>query len=215
MRTILKAEKKVPLVDRVIEQLRRAICSGKIPAGERLIECDIAEYLQVSRNAVREAFRYLEKEGFITITPFKGAHVTIHTKEEIQQMFEVMGGLEGMSVMIAIRNITPEKLSKLDDLHETLEKHYAANDLKKYSLVNWKFHEMVKQIAGNEVLAKIFAELAQKTSIYRIKQLSMPNRFKASIEEHRLIMDAFHRKDPVLGEARMREHLKRQSQSLM
>ncbi|MBU1195003.1 MAG: GntR family transcriptional regulator [Proteobacteria bacterium] len=215
MNRILKAEIKIPLVDRVIEQLRGAISSGKIPAGERLIECEIAEHMQVSRNAVREAFRSLEKEGFVTITPFKGAHVTIHTKQEIAQMFEVMGVLEGMSVMLAIRNLTPERLAELDALHEALEKQYAANEPQKYLQANWKFHEAVKQIAGNDILTKIFTELQQKTSIYRTWQLSKPNRFKASIEEHRLIMDAFHKKDPVLGEVRMREHLMRQSESLM
>lgn len=215
IKTALKAEKKVPLVDRVIEQLRSAICSGKIPAGERLKECEISDCMQVSRNAVREAFRYLEREGFITIEPFKGAHVTIHSKEEIQQMFEVMAGLEGMSVMLAIKKITPEQITRLDALHETLEKHYAANETQKYIRSNWQFHEAIQEIAGNDVLKKVFTELHQKTSIYRMKQLFQPNRFNASINEHRSIMEAFHMRDPELGEKRMRSHLMKQSASLM
>ncbi len=215
MKAIFKAEKKITLVELVIEQIRSAISSGKLTGGERLVETDIADTMQINRTAVREAFRSLEKEGLVTITPFKGAHVTLHTKEEIRQMFEVMSGLEGMCTRLAIQKMTKKNLQQLDTLHADLEKYYTANEPEKYLKTNWIFHKVIQNIAANEILDKMVNELKQKISLYRKKQLYQPNRFEASIIEHRLILETFHANDPNLGEIRMREHLSLQGESLM
>ncbi len=215
MKTIFKEEKRVTLVDRVIEQVREAITSGRLKPGDRLVEKDIAEGMQIGRNAVREAFRYMEKEGFVTITPYKGAHVTLQSKKEIQQMFEVMGGLEGLCARLATQKMIQEDFKKIEFLHADLEKYYKKNEPEKYLKTNWIFHSLIQKFAKNDVLDQVVNELRQKIFLYRKKQLFQPNRFKASMDEHRLIIKAFQEKDPNKVELRMRQHLIRQGEALM
>lgn len=215
MKTIFKTENRFTLVDRVIGQIREAISSGRLKPGDRLVEKDIADGMQIGRNAVREAFRYMEKEGFVTITPFKGAHVTLHSKTEIQQMFEVMGGLEGMCARLAIHKMDQKDFETMESLHADLEKYYKKNDPEKYLKTNYTFHSLIQKFAKNDVLDQVVNELRQKILLYRKRQLFQPNRFKASMDEHRLIIKAFQEKDPNKVELRMRRHLIRQGESLM
>jgi DNA-binding GntR family transcriptional regulator len=63
MGTVFKAEKRSILVEQVANQIREAIKSKKLKPGKRLIETDLANDMETGRNAVREAIRYLEKEG--------------------------------------------------------------------------------------------------------------------------------------------------------
>ena len=117
MSAIFKIEKRSTLVGQVANQMRGAIISGKLKPGDRLIETDIANSMQIGRNAVREAIRYLEKEGLVTTAPFKGAHVTIPNIDEICQVYEVMSGLEGMCARLATQKMTDRDLKKIEDLH--------------------------------------------------------------------------------------------------
>ncbi|RLC02801.1 MAG: hypothetical protein DRH34_06770 [Deltaproteobacteria bacterium] len=215
MKAIFKAEKRFTLVERVIEQIREAIRSGRLKPGDRLVEMEIASSLEIGRNAIREAFRYLEKEGFVTITPFKGAHVTLPNKKEIQQMFEVMSGLEGMCARLATQKMNQKNLKKIESLHADLEKYYKNNEPEKYLKTNWSFHGLIQKLAKNDVLDQVVNELRQKIFLYRKKQLLQPNRFEASMDEHRMILKAFQKKDPNEVELKMRQHLIRQGETLM
>jgi len=55
---------------RVAEQLKQAITSGRLSAGEKLpSEINLANEFRVSRTAIHEALRLLEDSGFIVIRP--------------------------------------------------------------------------------------------------------------------------------------------------
>jgi len=215
MTPIFKVEKRSILVEQVANQMREAIKSGKLKSGERLIETDIANSMQIGRNAVREAIRYLEKEGLVTTAPFKGAHVTIPNIDEIDQMFEVMSGLEGMCARLAAQKMTNRDLKKIESLHAKLEKHYAKMDPKAYLKTNSIFHEFIQKLSKNKVLNEATNGLRQKILLHRQSQLYQPNRFEASMHEHREILAAFRKKDPELAEKAMKKHLLRQGQALL
>lgn len=215
MTPIFKVEKRSILAEQVANQMREAIKFGKLKSGDRLIETDIANNMQIGRNAVREAIRYLEKEGLVTTAPFKGAHVTIPNIDEIDQMFEVMSGLEGMCSRFAAQKMTNKDLKKIEETHARLEKHYAKRDPKAYLKTNCTFHEFIQKLSKNKVLNEVTNGLRYKIILYRQRQLYQPNRFEASIQEHREILAAFRKKDPDLAEKAMKKHLLQQGQALV
>ena len=65
----LKMDSYQPLRDVIFETLRKAIVSGDIKPGERLMEVSLANQMGVSRTPVREAIRRLEAEGLVTMIP--------------------------------------------------------------------------------------------------------------------------------------------------
>jgi DNA-binding GntR family transcriptional regulator len=63
-------------VDRVVEELRRALFDGEVEAGTPLREMALAEAMGVSRSTVREALAILVGEGLATREPNRGVYVT-------------------------------------------------------------------------------------------------------------------------------------------
>lgn len=63
-------------VDRVAEELRRALFDGEVEAGTPLRELALADAMGVSRSTIREALGMLVAEGLATREPNRGVHVT-------------------------------------------------------------------------------------------------------------------------------------------
>jgi DNA-binding GntR family transcriptional regulator len=63
-------------VDRVADELRRALFDGEVESGTALREVALAEAMGVSRSTIREALAVLVTEGLATREPNRGVHVT-------------------------------------------------------------------------------------------------------------------------------------------
>lgn len=63
-------------VDRVADELRRALFEGEVSPGTPLREIALAEAMGVSRSTIREALAVLVGEGLATRAPNRGVHVT-------------------------------------------------------------------------------------------------------------------------------------------
>lgn len=63
-------------VDRVVEELRRALFDGEVEAGTPLREVALADAMGVSRSTIREALGVLVAEGLATREPNRGVFVT-------------------------------------------------------------------------------------------------------------------------------------------
>lgn len=63
-------------VDRVAEELRRALFEGEVSPGTPLRENALADAMGVSRSTIREALGALVAEGLATRAPNRGVHVT-------------------------------------------------------------------------------------------------------------------------------------------
>ena len=63
-------------VDRVVEELRRALFDGEVEPGTPLREKALADAMGVSRSTIRESLALLVAEGLATREPNRGVHVT-------------------------------------------------------------------------------------------------------------------------------------------
>ena len=99
---ITNFDKDIPLRDVVFETLRKAILTGELKPGERLMEIHLAERMGVSRTPVREAIRMLELENLVTMVPRCGAKVASITTSGLKDVLEVK------SATFSVSGITPE-----------------------------------------------------------------------------------------------------------
>ncbi|MBI5809725.1 MAG: GntR family transcriptional regulator, partial [Deltaproteobacteria bacterium] len=67
--------RQLTLRERIVDFIKDAVISGRLRPGERVPEQEIAGSFGISRTPIREAFRQLESEGFISVVPRKGAVV--------------------------------------------------------------------------------------------------------------------------------------------
>ena len=77
------------MADQIADHIQRSIFEGNIFPGDRLIENEIAKQLDVSRTPTREAFRILASQGLVEITSNKGVRVTLITKSDLADLFEM------------------------------------------------------------------------------------------------------------------------------
>jgi DNA-binding GntR family transcriptional regulator len=84
-------------VDRVVEELRRALFDGEVEPGTPLREKALAEAMGVSRSTIREALGLLVAEGLATREPNRGVHVTeldplaVHDVSAARAVLEIAG----------------------------------------------------------------------------------------------------------------------------
>ncbi|SCB32220.1 GntR family transcriptional regulator [Rhizobium multihospitium] len=71
------------------EQIRKAIIAGHFRPGDRLIEQQLTEMLDVSRHPVREALRLLAREGFVELKRNKGATVSAVEAASVTEVYNI------------------------------------------------------------------------------------------------------------------------------
>lgn len=95
-------------VDRVVEELRRAVFDGELESGTPLREVALAASLGVSRPTVREALTVLVAEGLATREPHRGVSVASPEAESVHDVCCARLVLEGAGIR-AWREATEEQ----------------------------------------------------------------------------------------------------------
>lgn len=102
--------------NRLYDSLRNLIVRGQLAPGARIVETEVAERFGVSRTPVRAAFQRLEREGYVVASPTHQARMTVAplTREDVGELLEIVGELEGLAARSAARLTDPdrERLSK-------------------------------------------------------------------------------------------------------
>jgi DNA-binding GntR family transcriptional regulator len=106
----------------VLDKLRGAIEQQQLLPGERLVERDLCERLGVSRTSVREALRHLESEGLVEFADARGPRVTLLGPQEVRELFELRGALEGLVAQLFALKARAKDLRGLEKAFQTLEK---------------------------------------------------------------------------------------------
>ena len=85
-------------VDRVAEELRRALFDGEVEPGTPLREVALAEAMAVARSTIREALTVLVAEGLATRAPHRGVYVTELDPEAVHDVCRARAVLESAGV---------------------------------------------------------------------------------------------------------------------
>ncbi len=198
---------KRPLYEEVAERLREQIFAHQMAPGSWVDEQSLALQLGISRTPMREAIKVLAAEGLITMYMNRGAYVTEVDRRDLEQIFTVLSLLEGQAAKETALRATEDQLTELDNLHHRLEKAAADRDLDQFFEINVKFHELIQGTAGNRWMNNTIADLRKVLKLQRRDSLNRTGRIQNSVIEHRQILEAILKRDPIAAEAAMRKHL--------
>jgi DNA-binding GntR family transcriptional regulator len=197
-----------PLRDKIVSSIRDAIIEGRIKAGERLMEPDVARNLGVSRTPLREAFLQLESEGFVKVTPRRGAVVSELSVKDAEETYVIKSTLEGLAARLAVQNMTEEMLQQLRSINNEMEKKAKQKD-KDYRTIldlNAKYHYLINKTSGNEKLCHSISLLRKQTLRYNYIYLTVLSHIDQSIREHKAIINALEQRDQQLVEKLVYNH---------
>lgn len=189
------------LREKILETIREAILKGSLKPGEKVAEPELAERFGISRTPIREAFRQLESEGYLTVIPRKGAVVASLSERDVEEFYAIKSILEGYAARMAAEKMSDKDIEKLEVINERLEKLAREGDVKNFFRVHNDFHEAFIRASGNEKLLELISQLLLKFNRLRMASLSLPGRMEISVKEHRKILDAFKRREGELAES--------------
>lgn len=188
-------ERHQTLREKILETIREAILKGNLKPGEKVAEPELAERFGISRTPIREAFRQLESEGYLTVIPRKGAVVAALSERDIQEFYAIKSILEGYAAALAAEKLTDKELEKLEGVNQKLRTLAGEGDVKAFFRIHNEFHEIFLKAADNNKLYELIHQLGMKFSRLRMASLSVAGRMEISVEEHEKLLDAFRRKD--------------------
>ncbi|MDH4226305.1 MAG: GntR family transcriptional regulator [Deltaproteobacteria bacterium] len=188
-------EKPLTLRERIVEFVKDSIIKGKLHPGERVPEHSISESFGISRTPIREAFRQLESEGFITVVPRKGAVVSSISASDVKDFYAIKSLLEGYAAKKACLKLSEKDIKKLQDLNRQMVKCAEKNDVKGFFRLDNQFHEIFLRLCGNNKLCDMSHQVVRQFERLRVMALSLPGRMEASTKQHDAIIAAFEKKD--------------------
>ena len=203
------------LGSRAYQELRRIILEGQVGPGKKLNEGELAKALGISRTPIREAINRLEKEGLVETFPQRGAFVIQFTEKDVYELFLIRENLEGLAARLAAEKITPSSLAKLEACVEGFKEPFQEKDIQRYSREDFRFHQTIVLLSDARRLMKLVSLLLDHIRMFRLTTRGVPDRMKASLADHRRIIEAMRQKNPEEAERRMRQHLQRVRDGVM
>lgn len=199
-----------PLRQAVYDAIVELIVHGTLQRGQHVVEAELADYLGVSRQPVREALQRLQTDGWIELRPGQGAFVHIPSEDEVDELLGVRSVLETHSAGLAAERATPEDVNRLWELQQDGLNALAANDSEGLVAANAALHAAITALAGNKVLAEHIGLVQRKWRWYYLP-IAQP-RGQDAWSEHAELISAIAARDVKRATDIMDRHTERTRQ---
>jgi DNA-binding GntR family transcriptional regulator len=198
-------------LQKVIEGLRRRICSGELKPGARLQERNLADDFGVSRPRVRDALLALEQRGLVQRERNRGAIVAKLDLKDVFEILQLRENLEGLCARLAAENRPAASWQYLVDLFEGEMARYAhAGDIEPYLEQMEKFRADLMVAADNRVLQEMLTILRDRTRSIVDRTTMLPGRLQQGRQELLLVAQAMRRGDAEEAERLRRANIRSQ-----
>lgn len=189
------------------DRLRALIADAEIAPGERINERALCARFDVSRTPLREALKVLAHEGYVRLTPNRGARAAALTVADLEEAFPVMGALEGLAGELACRNATDAEIAAILMLHARMAEHHRLGERAPYFELNERIHLGIAEAARNPTLALMQRSLDGRVRRGRYLANINQTRWDQAMAEHGEIAEALVARDGERLAAVLRRHL--------
>jgi DNA-binding GntR family transcriptional regulator len=218
MRTRAVPAEPVPFgerADQTYNQLRELIIRGRLAPGERAGELEIALRLGVSRTPAREALARLAREGFLVPatagrrTELIVAPLSLATMTELWQ---VIGGLEGIALLHVTamgRDSRRQLAAAMAEVNDELTAAVGRRlrDIDRIAELQTEFHVCFMDACAGPYLRSVYDTVRPHVQRYEWAFCANKRaRYKPSLTEHGVIIDAVARGDGETARRLVEEH---------
>lgn len=222
MKTFHKVERK-RLPEIVAAEIEAAIMDGAFVVGSQLpSEQQLADQFGVSRNVVREAFKFLKERQLIAIRNGSGAYVTRPSTEptsdalgrylrltgmheSIEDLYEARRILEGWNVRLAAQRADQHDLERLHACLQRMEAH--AESMEQWSEADLDFHRAIAQATHNAFLSILLEPLVGQLRGVIAEGFLVSGAVERGLDAHRKVYAGIRNRDADGAYATIMEHL--------
>ena len=197
---------KITMAEQIAAVLREEIVNGKLAAGSRLRQNEIAQRFGVSTTPVREAFGLLQSDGLVQIDPHRGVTVFLPTIRDLVEHYEIRMALEMLAVEKAAVHFQAQDAPPLAAL---LDEMLATGNAVRYVELNHQFHLHLYRLGERSRLVTMIEELRNASLAYNhlYAAADVPRDAERLDAEHREILAACQANDQVRAANAVRHHI--------
>ena len=196
------------LRENIYRQIKEDIIHGRINAGERLQELELAKRFHVSRTPIREALVQLGEIGLVNHQKNVGAIVLKTSLDRLEEYFALIAILEQAATELVVnRGINAGGLSFLNDLIVESKELVEARDYSRYLKKDREFHTFFTKQCGNRTLHETVSDLRNKIFRFLERGFTLSRHIELYIDYHQKIVDAVSKGRAIQAGKFMREHI--------
>ena len=195
-----------PLRRKILTALRRAIETGELKPGDRLVEKDLCQELNVSRTSLREALRELQAEKLVVAVP-RGLIVAEISDEDAANIYQVRAALEGLVAAQFAETANALDVEKLKTALDRLEDAYRLKDFEKILDAKKGFYDAICLGARNAVVRDLLDHLGNRINQLRSTSREDDKRWMASLAELKKLAGALLARNPKAARAAAIKHV--------
>jgi GntR family transcriptional regulator, trigonelline degradation regulator len=205
----LKLDRPPVLVrDLAADTLRKAILTGALKPGERLIEAVLTKRMGISRPSIREALSQLAAEKLVTIVANRGPSVTVITWAEAQDIYHVRSLLEGEAAFLFASRAVKSALVLMSRSLQEFERALKRKDAPQLVASTGEFYALMMEGCGNRIITEMLQGLNARVAVLRARSMSRPGRAKFSLSEMTALLDALKEADAEGARAAAQKHVR-------
>ena len=204
-----------PLGQHVFEKLKQAIIRGDLAPGDRIVEIQVAETLDISRTPVREAIHKLEREGLLKKLPKAGFTVMSLSREDIEETFGIRSVLESYAAGLAALKHREDELKPLEEKIREFKTCLKKGNVDDLPRINTEFHNLLYALSRSPKLIKMINDLRDQIFRFRKILLKMDHMPEASNEDHRKMLTAIRDRDVAKVEELVQEHISKGRKTIL
>lgn len=190
----------------VANHIRDAIVRGDLVAGERLVETEFAESLNVSRGPVRDGFRVLEAEGLIA-KQGQGYLVQSLDERDIRELYSLRGALESLAMSMTMALEEKPDVTALRAVVMAMGTAADAGDSDEFARTDVIFHSMLCDLSGHRRLAAVWRQYEPITMALLRVTVLVDDDLHVTTARHGLLIDLIEAGDSTALLAELADHL--------
>ena len=147
------------LKDQVYKYISEKINDGSLKPADKINEQQIADALNISRTPIREALIQLSSDGLLEKTPRRGFRVKVLDIKKAQDLYEIIGLLDGKLAYNAVDIINDNIIKKMQFLAESMDAAINQGLRQEYHELQMQFHDLYINLSDNTEMVSLLNQL--------------------------------------------------------
>lgn len=210
--SLLHTEK---LSDQVYTIIRDRILNNQLKPGTRINFNEILDELKISKTPLREALNKLQMEGFVDVKPRSGTYVSIPSKEDIIEMYDLRKAIEWQAVQLAIDHFPESELLALQKELIFTDKMIEMKNYNYFTQMDTTFHRSIMKYCKNTQIQNVMTTIDSHMKWFRITSATQLDRMLIANRRHRQILESMLEKNKHLTRDLMEIHIEEVKQDIL
>lgn len=199
-------ERDLPLDALIARKLVQDIVNGVYPPGHWIREQEVASRYGASRTPVRNAFRQVEREGFILVRPWRGAKVLELSADDTRYILDMLEVVYGVAMRIAAETVPEERFPEMERMFAFALDAVARDSMQDRVAIAFQIGRRLSRWSGSQFVHDMLNRVGSLALWqHRFLDFDVPAAKHRQVELHRELIDAVKARNPQAAEASARE----------